>query len=29
MNRQTSASLYNFKFHTDSAPAMEDSVFGY
>ena len=29
MNRQTASSLYNFKFHTDSAPAMEDSVFGY
>jgi len=29
MNRQTSSSLYNFKFHTDSAPTMEDSVFGY
>jgi hypothetical protein len=29
MNRQTASSLYNFKFHTDSAPKMEDSVFGY
>ena len=29
MNRQTASSLYNFKFHTESAPKMEDSVFGY
>jgi len=30
MNRQTTSSLYNFKSNiTDSAPVMEDAVFGY